>query len=54
MRARFHRVAVLVGQQDEVAGIVDPGGAARVGEEHERQEPGHLGLVGQELAQQAG
>ena len=46
--------AVLVCQQDEVTGIIDPGGAPGVLEEHQRQQAGRLGLIGHELGQRLG
>ena len=43
--------AVLVAQQDELAGRRRTRGAARFVQQHQRQQAHHLGL-GQELAQQ--
>jgi hypothetical protein len=45
--------AVLIGQRDVVAGRVGAGGAARVVDEHERQQARGLGVVGHELDEQA-
>ncbi len=40
---------VLVLEEDEVAGRVRSRGAARVREEHEREEPARLAFLGQKL-----
>ena len=44
--------AVLVGEQHEVA-VPEARGAARLVEQHERQESVHLGLVGHQLGERA-
>ena len=46
--------AVLLVQGDQFAAGRDPGGAAGLGEEHQRQQPGHLTVLRQEGADQAG
>ena len=40
--------AVLVVEQHEVAALADPGVAPGVVEQHQRQQPGRLGLVGEQ------
>ena len=45
---------VLLLQADEVAVVVEPGGAPRVLEQHEREQPGCLGLVGHQPATAGG
>ncbi len=44
---------VLVAQQDQVTGGVDPGRTAGVVEQHERKQPEGLGLVGHQRAEGA-
>jgi hypothetical protein len=44
--------AVLVAQRDEVAALVGAGGPAGVDQQHEGEQPHHLGLVGHELGQE--
>ena len=46
--------AVLVGEQDERAVLVGPGGAAGAGEQDESEQPGDLGLIRQQPVQPAG
>ena len=48
MRSVVPEPAVLVGQQDEPAALVEPGVAAGVVEQHQRQKPERLRLVGHE------
>ena len=48
------RRAVLVGQEDEVAGGVRAGGAAGVGQHEHGQQAQHLRLVGHQVGQEAG
>ena len=48
--------AVLVGERDERTVGAGAGAAARVGEQHQREQPGHLAVVGEralDLAHQA-
>ena len=44
---------VLLVERDQLAARRDPGGAAGLGEEHQRQQPGHLTVLRQEFADQA-
>ena len=44
--------AILLVERDQLAARRDPGGAAGLGEEHQRQQPGHLAVLRQELADQ--
>ena len=46
--------AVLIGEQHELAVRVEPRVAARVVQDHQRQQATHLGLVGHQLGEQAG
>ena len=45
---------VLLAEGDELAARRDPGGAAGLGEEHQRQQPGHLTVLRHEGTDQAG
>ena len=45
---------VLVGEQDQLPALVEPRGAARVDQEQQREQPGHLRLIGQQLEQHSG
>ncbi len=51
---RVPDAAVLLGQGDQLAVGRDPGGAAGLDEQHQRQQPGHLAVVRQQGADQAG
>ena len=51
---RVPRAAVLLVEGDELAVRRDAGGAAGLGEQHQRQQPGHLAVVGEQRADQAG
>ena len=51
---RVPGAAVLLVERDQLAARRDPGGAAGLGEEHQRQQPGHLAVVRQQGADQAG
>ena len=46
--------AILVGKRHQLPGVVDPGGAAGLGEQHQREEPGDLAVAGPEPVQPAG
>ena len=46
--------AVLLGQRDELAVGAGAGGPPGVGEQHEREQTGHLGIVGQRRVHAAG
>ena len=52
-RAGVPARAVLVGQRDVAPVAADAGVAARVVDEHERQQAGGLGVVGHQLREQA-
>ena len=52
-RAGVPARAVLVGQRDVAPVAADAGVAARVVDEHERQQAGGLGVVGHQLGEQA-
>src|SRR5262249_59927459 len=43
--------AVLVGQQDQVAAGADPGVPPGIGEQQQREQPGHLRPAGQQPRQ---
>ena len=45
------QVPVLFVEHDQVTGVIHPGGAAGIVEEHQRQQPERLGLVGHQGAQ---
>ena len=45
---------VLLGEADQFAVRRQPGGAAGLGEQHQREQPGHLTIVGQQGTDQAG
>jgi hypothetical protein len=45
---RVEAAAVLLGAQHDLAALVGAGGQAGVGEQQQRQQPGHLGLAGQQ------
>ena len=51
-RARVPEAAVLVGEQDELAVGRQPRVAARVLQQHQRQQPERLGLVGHQHAEE--
>ena len=51
-RARVPERAVLVGEQDELAVGADARVAARVLQQHQRQQPERLGLVGHQHAEE--
>ena len=40
--------AILLGQRDQLAVGVGPRGAPGVDQQHQREQPGHLGVVGQQ------
>jgi len=44
---------VLLVEGDQFAARRNPGGAARLGEEHQRQQPGHLTVIRHEDTDQA-
>ena len=47
MRAAVPPGAVLLGERDQLARGAGAGRAAGVGQQHEGQQPGRLGVVGQ-------
>ena len=52
MSTRSHRVDVLLVERYEASVLVGSGGSPGLRKAHQRRQPQHLGLVGQELGQQ--
>ncbi len=51
--ARSHMRSILLVQRDQLAVGAAAGVAARVRQQHQREQPGHLGFVGQQPVKQA-